>query len=104
STRRREEMERLYELSRTLMLVDKVSATAGQISQLIAQVFEVNGVAVFDRETGQVYRTGTVDDAISDIRLKDSALQGTAFHDPEANLSVLPLSLGRDPVGSLAIG
>jgi len=101
--RRREEMERLYELSRALMLADKDSATAGQISQRIAQVFGVNGVAVFDRETDQTYRTGSADLPISDTKLKDSALQGTVFHDPAENLSVLPLSLGRQPVGSLAI-
>src|SRR5262247_1523808 len=33
ATRQREEMERLYELSRALMLLDERSATAGQISQ-----------------------------------------------------------------------
>src|SRR5207302_4629206 len=38
ATRRREEMERLYELSRALMLVIKRSDTASQISQRIAQV------------------------------------------------------------------
>jgi two-component system sensor histidine kinase KdpD len=103
ATRRQEEMERLYELSRALMLVDKLSATAGQISHRIAQVFDVDGVAVFDRETDQIYRTGATDQAISDTKLKDSALQNTAFHDPELNVSVLPLSLGREPVGSLAI-
>src|SRR5438552_11269787 len=81
ATRRREEMERLYELSRALMLVDKRSATAGQISQRIAQVFGVDGVAVFDREADQIYRTGAIDLPISDIKLRDSALQATAFHD-----------------------
>ena len=101
--RRREEMERLYELSRALMLVDQRSATAGQISQRIGQVFDVKAVAVFDREADQVYRTGASDLPVSDIKLRDVALQATAFHDPAANLSVLPLSLGREPVGSLAI-
>src|SRR2546422_5162268 len=103
ATRRREEMERLYELSRALMLVDKQSSTAGQISQRIAQVFAVDGVAVFDRETDQIYKTGAADLPISDTKLRDSALQATAFHDIQMNLSVLPLSLGREPVGSLAI-
>jgi two-component system sensor histidine kinase KdpD len=103
ATRRREEMERLYELSRALMLVDKRSPIASQISQRIAQVFEVSGVAVFDRENDQIYRTGAIDLAISDAKLRDAALQATAFYDPEVNLSVLPLSLGREPVGSLAI-
>ena len=102
ATRQREEMERLYELSRTLMLVDKQSPIAGQISQRIAQVFEVNGVAVYDRETDQIYRTG-MDTPVSDTKLRDCALQATGFHDAEANLSVLPLSLGSEPVGSLAI-
>jgi two-component system sensor histidine kinase KdpD len=103
ATRRREEMERLYELSRALMLVDRRSPIASQISQRIAQVFEFSGVAVFDRENDQIYRTGAIDLAISDAKLRDSALQATAFYDQEANLSVLPLSLGREPVGSLAI-
>jgi two-component system sensor histidine kinase KdpD len=103
ATRRREEMERLYELSRALMLVDKSSAIASQISQRIAQVFNVDGVAVFDREADQIYRTGDLDLPISDTKLRDSALQATAFHDPGSDLAVLPLSLGREPVGSLAI-
>jgi two-component system, OmpR family, sensor histidine kinase KdpD len=103
ATRQREEMERLYELSRALMLVDERSATAGQISQRIVQTFEVDGVAVFDRITDQVYRTGAIDLAISDTKLRDAALQNTAFYDVAANVSVLPLSLGHEPVGSMAI-
>ncbi len=103
ATRQRAEMERLYELSRALMLVDTLSTTAGQISQRIAQVFEVSGVAIFDRETDHIYRTGNIDAVISDVKLRDAALQGTALYDPATNLSVLPLSLGREPVGSLAI-
>jgi len=103
ATRRREEIERLYELSRGLMLVDERSSTASQISLRIAQTFEVGGVAVFDRTTDHVYRTGTTDASISDTKLRDTALQGTPFNDRQANVSVLPLSLGREPVGSLAI-
>jgi two-component system sensor histidine kinase KdpD len=103
ATRRREEMERLYELSRALMLVDKRSPIASQISKRITQVFDVDAVAVFDREADQIYRTGDIDLPISDTKLRDSALQATAFHDAGSDLSVLPLSLGREPVGSLAI-
>src|SRR5438046_10157400 len=44
-----------------------------------------------------------MDGPITDTKLRDSALQATGFHDPETNLSVFPLSLGREPVGSLAI-
>ena len=103
ATRRRDEMERLYELSRVLMLVDERSTTAGQISQRIVQVFSVDGVAVFDRGADELEKTGAIEGIISDTRLRDAALQGTAFHDPDKRLSVLPLRLGREPVGSLAI-
>jgi hypothetical protein len=54
-------MERLYELSRALMLVDNLSTTAGQISQRIVQVFQITGAAIFDKENDQVYKSGTVE-------------------------------------------
>jgi two-component system sensor histidine kinase KdpD len=100
--RQREEVERLYELSRALMLVEKESAIGSQISQRIAQVFEATGIAVFDKEADQIYKTGRIEN-VSDIKLRDAALQSTAFHDSETNVSVLPLTLGREPIGSMAI-
>src|SRR5262249_48926938 len=103
ATRQRAEMERLYELSRALMLLDERSEIGSQISRKISEVFDVTGVAVFDRSADQIYRTGEIDSVISDTKLKDAALQNTASYHPETNLSILPLSLGREPVGSLAI-
>jgi two-component system sensor histidine kinase KdpD len=103
ATRRQREMERLYDLSKTLMLIDNRSAAASQVSQRIAQVFEILGVAVFDRATDQVYRAGSIDN-VSDTKLRDAAVQRTAFHDTNTGVAMLPLSLGGDPVGSLAIG
>jgi two-component system sensor histidine kinase KdpD len=103
ATRQREEVERLYELSRALMLMDTASPTASQISQRIAQVFDVPGVAVFDKETDQTYKTGDIEQAVSDVKVRDSALQGTMFQETEPHVVILPLSLGRKPVGSLAI-
>src|SRR5262249_6872926 len=100
--RQREEVERLYELSRALMLVEKESAIGNQISQRIAQVIQATGIAVFDKEADQFYRTVRIE-SLSDIKLRDAALQSTAYHDPETNVSVLPLTLGREPIGSIAI-
>ena len=103
ATRRQHEMERLYELSRGLMLIDNRSAMAEQVSHRIAQVFGLPCVAVFDRKREHVYRTDPQDLFVSDSKLRDVALQGTVFHDSAARLAVLPLSLGGEPVGSLAI-
>src|SRR4051812_41137368 len=101
--RRQREMERLYDLSRALMLVDNRSATASQVAHRIDQLFEVEGVAVFDRAIDHIYRTGSIERLISDTKLKDAAVQRTASRDPATNLSILPLSLGGDLIGSLAI-
>jgi len=103
ATRRQHEMERLYALSRGLMLLDNRSVAAGQVAYQIAQVFGLPGVALFDRERDRVYRAGPQDVPVSDAKLRDAAVQGTAFHQPAANISVLPVSLGGAPIGSLAI-
>lgn len=100
--RRQQEMERLYDLSRGLMLLDKQSATAGQVAARILDVFGLAGVAVFDREEDRVFHAGA-GFPITDSRLRDAALQATAFHDAANSVSVLPLQLGGDPVGGLAI-
>src|SRR5439155_8923373 len=86
-----------------LMLIDNRSAMAEQVSYRIAQVFGLPCVAVFDRKREHVYRTDPQDLFVSDSKLRDVALQGTVFHDSAARLAILPLSLGGEPVGSLAI-
>jgi len=101
--RREEEMERLYELSRRLLLLDNQSPIAGQVSSRIVDVFGVAGVAVFDRAEGRVYRTGSAELDIPDGRLRDTAVQGIPAYDRPGNIFILPLKLGGDPVGSLAI-
>lgn len=103
ATLRQHEMERLYALSRGLMLLDNRSAAASQVSYQIAQVFELPGVALFDREHDRVYRAGPHDVPVSHAKLRDAAVQGTAFHEVAANISILPVSLGGAPIGSLAI-
>src|SRR5690242_20281245 len=79
--RQREEVERLYELSRALMLLDNESAVGNQMGQQIARVFPVTGVAVFDGEADQIYRTGKTEDVISDRLLMDAAHQAETFQD-----------------------
>jgi len=101
--KQQQEMERLYELSRNLLLLDQRSPAASQVAYRILQVFDLPGVAVFDREEDKVYRAGSPDMPVTDGRMRDTALQGTVFHDPKSGLSVLPLKLGGGSVGSLAI-
>ena len=69
----------------------------------VAQVFESNGVAFLDRSSDRIYRAGPQDVPVDDAKLRDAAVQGTVFHDAAANTTVMPISLGHQPIGSLAI-
>jgi two-component system sensor histidine kinase KdpD len=103
SIRRQREMERLYTLSRNLLLIDSRGPLARQITNQIAQVFELPGVAFFDRAADVIHRAGPQDIPVDDSKLRDAALQGTVFYDAIARTTIMPISLGGPPIGSLGI-
>lgn len=103
STRRQRELEGLYTLSRNLLLLDSRAPLAQQIAQQVAQVFDLQGVAIFDRLTDRIYRAGPHDIPVEDSKLRDAALQGTVFEDATAKTIVMPINLGGPPIGSLGI-
>ena len=102
ATARRSEVEKLYELSRAAMLTTG-RKLATELPTYIVRIFTADGVAFYDRETGDVYRAGPRELPLSDARLKDMALQGTAFQDPAAGLITLPVSLGGHNIGALSV-
>ena len=99
---RQAEMERLYNLSRALLISESHQpAVARQIAGEIASVFEADAVAIFDRRTGEVHRSGLRDIPITEGRLRDSAIQDTVFS--ENGLIILPIRLGGVPIGSVGL-
>ncbi len=100
---RQHELERLYALSRSLLLIDNPSELAKQIAHQVAQAFELEGVAFFDRSADRVYRAGPKDIPSDETKLRDVAVQGTIWHDAVAMTTVLPISLGGRTIGSLAL-
>ena len=100
---RRAEMEKLYTLSRGMMLTETGPEPGNAIAALIARVFESPAVVVYDRPRGSVHRAGPGDLAVTESRLRDVALQDTPFHDSAASTFLLPIRLGGEPLGALAI-
>ncbi len=96
-------MEQLYTLSRNLLLLDTRGPLAQLIPNQVAQVFNLQGVAYFDRASDRIYRAGPQDIPVEDSKLRDAALQGTVFHDPTAHTTVMPINLGGPPIGSLGV-
>jgi len=102
ATARRDEVEKLYELSRAVMLTAH-GKLAAELPAHIVRIFAADGVAFYDRATGEVHRAGFGDVPLSDARLKDMALQATAFQDAAIGLITLPVSLGGHGIGALSV-
>jgi two-component system sensor histidine kinase KdpD len=100
---RQHELERLYALSRNLLLVDSPSPLAKHIAHQVAQAFELSGVSFLDCSSDQVYRAGPQDIPADECKLREVAVQGTFFHDAGTATSIVPISLGGQVIGSLAV-
>jgi two-component system sensor histidine kinase KdpD len=100
---RQVEMERLYSLSRALLLTDTARPMANQVVQQIAQTFEFTSVALYERSSGEIYRAGADDLSDIDARMREAAIRSAVFRDQSGRLIVTPIRLGGEPIGSLAV-
>lgn len=101
---RHREMERLYALSRAILLIDASQSPAKQIAHQIAQIFEFPALALYDRMADEIHRSGTWDPRAIDDKLRQAVVQGTSFNDGLGPTTVTAIRLGGEPIGSLAIG
>ncbi len=58
---RRLEMERLYALSRSILLIENDQSVAKQAARQIARIFDFTGVTLYERSTGEIHRAGKED-------------------------------------------
>ena len=98
---RRIEMERLYFLSRSIMLMGSEPPIGAQIAAELARIYEIPAVAIYDRPADTVYRGGPGTIPSVESRLKDTALTGVPSLE-DSNL-LAPISLGGQSTGSVAI-
>lgn len=100
---RRHEIEKLYSLSRSLLLADPAHPMVRQIVQCVAQAFEFPVVALYDRASDCIFRAVESDLPQLDALLHESALSSASFRDEQMKLTVTPIRLGGQPIGSLAV-
>jgi two-component system sensor histidine kinase KdpD len=99
---RQRDLERLYAVSRALLLTeDGVSIPAG-IARNIADAFELTAVALYDHQSGTISRAGPTELPGIEDKLRDVARQAVPIHDA-SGVIVTPIRLGRAPIGSLAV-
>jgi two-component system sensor histidine kinase KdpD len=100
---RQGEMEKLYALSRGILLIEPTGSVANQAAIQIARAFGFTGVSLYERSSGEIHRAGAEDLDSWDDQLREVALQSTFLQDPASNTVVTAIRLGADPIGSLAL-
>jgi two-component system sensor histidine kinase KdpD len=100
--RQRAQVEKLYELGRRILLLDRRRTIGPQIVSLIQEIFRTDSVALFDAKVARLDATGPRAKELEDLArtsyFKDVNLSDTAVH-----TSAQVLRLGSRPVGALAL-
>ncbi len=99
---RQRDLERLYALSRALLLAEAGASVTGGIAHRIAETFELRAVALYDRQTDTISRAGALDLPQIEGKLRDVARQAVSVRD-SSGLVITAIRLGGAPIGSLAI-
>ena len=103
---RQVEVEELYALSRSIisiMLTDGEAAIGERLAKELASIYHIPSVAIYDCKTNAVYRAGDTPAALSESRLRETAISENSFADEEAGFLFAPIALGGQNIGGLAI-
>jgi two-component system, OmpR family, sensor histidine kinase KdpD len=98
---RQRDLERLYALSRALLLSERGGATPGEIARHLAEVFEMPSAGVFDSRSDVAAWAGLRERPDLDARLREVARRGTSA--TEAGMTINAIQLGGAPIGSVAM-
>jgi two-component system sensor histidine kinase KdpD len=99
---RQRDLERLYALSRALLLSADRPSIRTTIARHIADAFDLQTVAVYDHHADTVSWAGSTEMPWIDKTLRDVARQGAAFRDA-SGMRVIGIQLGGAPIGALAL-
>ncbi len=98
---KQQEMERLYALSRTILLIEPSQSVAKQVANHIGQAFEAPAVVLYTCADHSYYRSGPEEFPGLNDQLQQAALEGTQFHNDRTWITAI--RLGGEPIGSVGI-
>jgi two-component system sensor histidine kinase KdpD len=99
---RQRDLERLYALSRALLLSERGAAAPGEIARHIAEAFELQTVGLYDQRSDVAAWAGTVDRLDLEGALREVARRGASVSGAFGAM-VIAIRLGGAPIGSLAV-
>lgn len=98
----RRDMERLYETSRRILLLDSYGEPGNLITSLIQETFSLQAVQLFDALSGTTYQSGEKTPA-TDQQTRSAYFLDADTFDPTTKSWYCVLRLGARPVGGLAL-
>lgn len=101
ATNRRAEIERLYALSRALILMDLKTPTTKQIADEIARIYAIPLVAIYDRWSGEIHGTGPLGDLEESMRQAING--GPRTYVTGGSVTITTFGLSDRLVGAFAI-
>jgi two-component system, OmpR family, sensor histidine kinase KdpD len=103
ATQRRREIERLYTFSQRLLITENVPELLNAVPKYIVECFDVRTAAIFVNGREDAYRSGPDTHELSIEQLKAVAARGEPMINDERQLSFVPLHLGVQSVGAMAL-
>lgn len=101
-TRQRAQVEKLYELSRRILFLDRRQAIGPQIVPLIQEIFGAASVALFDATLARVDAAGSAANELEQLA-RDAYFQDGTLVGDDAHTWAHVLRLGAKPVGAIAL-
>jgi two-component system sensor histidine kinase KdpD len=100
--RQRLQVQKLYDLSRRVLFVDRQRTIGPQIVSLVQETFDTESVALFDATSARVDATGPRAGELEELAQSAYFMDGPV--EGGAGASAQPLRLGSKPVGAIAFG
>src|SRR5215831_4101706 len=101
--RRGMEMERLYSLSRSIMLMDAADPIGEQVAREVVRICEIPAVAIYDSHSDSVFYAGSDSILSFEGRLREAATKGSQSRDEASDTLFAAIRLGGQSTGSIAI-
>src|SRR5678815_2088537 len=100
---RQTEMERLYALSRGIMLIDSEKPAGVQIAAEIVRIYDLTSVTIYDQADDQTWSAGIARSNATLDTLRELAVRGGTVEDRATNSYMAPVTLAGRIIGAVAI-
>ncbi|MBV9035505.1 MAG: DUF4118 domain-containing protein [Acidobacteriaceae bacterium] len=100
---RQQELQRMYDFSRALMLGDTDRTLLKHAAQQISELFELENVWLYNFETDLIVQVTTEQTSLQDSLLREAARSGRIWRSADGSALIVPIQLGGHSLGSLGV-